>query len=287
MGSPCALGSRWALGAGDSRDGSRAGSGQGHLLSRKGRKGQGSRAGLDQSGPSVDEAGAVIEGGLECQARRPAWSSGRWAHHVGLGCPGLGRRGAARGSGQQQGCGASALAWACPSAARPSLRAPGTLPSGPVQMEGASSRAAPAGRPAPPALPSSSEWRQGRMARIILQDEDVTTKIDNDWKRLNTLAHYQVTPDLRPRLAPLFPRRGAGVGAKLQEERARSHVGSPRVGGEAEAQVRDQPRVVGHASPGPLPVGDGWVLGGPGAQADVRLQYLQLVHLHQVPQQIR
>lgn len=38
----------------------------------------------------------------------------------------------------------------------------------------------------------SEEWRQGRLARIILQDEDVTTKIDNDWKRLNTLAHYQV-----------------------------------------------------------------------------------------------
>ncbi|XP_016139446.1 plexin-A1-like [Sinocyclocheilus grahami] len=38
---------------------------------------------------------------------------------------------------------------------------------------------------------SVSEWRQGRLARIILQDEDVTTKIDNDWKRLNTLAHYQ------------------------------------------------------------------------------------------------
>lgn len=46
----------------------------------------------------------------------------------------------------------------------------------------------------PPALPFLAEWRQGRMARIILQDEDVTTKIDNDWKRLNTLAHYQVTP---------------------------------------------------------------------------------------------
>lgn len=30
------------------------------------------------------------------------------------------------------------------------------------------------------------------MARIILQDEDVTTMIDNDWKRLNTLSHYQV-----------------------------------------------------------------------------------------------
>ncbi|XP_066561226.1 plexin-A4 [Amia ocellicauda] len=38
------------------------------------------------------------------------------------------------------------------------------------------------------------EWRQGRGARVILQDEDVTTKIENDWKRLNMLAHYQV-PD--------------------------------------------------------------------------------------------
>lgn len=44
----------------------------------------------------------------------------------------------------------------------------------------------------------SPEWRQGRMARIILQDEDVTTKIDNDWKRLNTLAHYQVILRLPP-----------------------------------------------------------------------------------------
>ncbi|KAI2661910.1 Plexin A3 [Labeo rohita] len=34
---------------------------------------------------------------------------------------------------------------------------------------------------------------QGRLTRIILQDEDVTTKIESDWKRLNTLAHYQVT----------------------------------------------------------------------------------------------
>uniref|UniRef100_A0A8C1Z9T3 Plexin A3 n=1 Tax=Cyprinus carpio TaxID=7962 RepID=A0A8C1Z9T3_CYPCA len=37
------------------------------------------------------------------------------------------------------------------------------------------------------------EWRQGRLTRIILQDEDVTTKIESDWKRLNTLAHYQMT----------------------------------------------------------------------------------------------
>ncbi|KAM7401831.1 hypothetical protein PAMP_017109 [Pampus punctatissimus] len=44
----------------------------------------------------------------------------------------------------------------------------------------------------PKASDMDLEWRQGRMARIILQDEDVTTKIDNDWKRLNTLAHYQI-----------------------------------------------------------------------------------------------
>lgn len=43
----------------------------------------------------------------------------------------------------------------------------------------------------------AEEWRQGRMARIILQDEDVTTKIDNDWKRLNTLAHYQVKEQMQ------------------------------------------------------------------------------------------
>ncbi|KAK0148179.1 Plexin-A1 [Merluccius polli] len=50
----------------------------------------------------------------------------------------------------------------------------------------------------PKAADMDLEWRQGRLARIILQDEDVTTKIDNDWKRLNTLAHYQ------NRFAPLL-----------------------------------------------------------------------------------
>lgn len=40
--------------------------------------------------------------------------------------------------------------------------------------------------------PPPSEWRQGRTARVVLQDEDITTKIESDWKRLNTLVHYQV-----------------------------------------------------------------------------------------------
>lgn len=39
---------------------------------------------------------------------------------------------------------------------------------------------------------SPTEWRQGRIARVVLQDEDITTKIEGDWKRLNTLMHYQV-----------------------------------------------------------------------------------------------
>uniref|UniRef100_A0AAY4E6K7 Plexin-A2 n=1 Tax=Denticeps clupeoides TaxID=299321 RepID=A0AAY4E6K7_9TELE len=44
----------------------------------------------------------------------------------------------------------------------------------------------------PRAVDMDLEWRQGRTARVVLQDEDITTKIENDWKRLNTLMHYQV-----------------------------------------------------------------------------------------------
>uniref|UniRef100_A0A1I8PJB4 Sema domain-containing protein n=1 Tax=Stomoxys calcitrans TaxID=35570 RepID=A0A1I8PJB4_STOCA len=36
------------------------------------------------------------------------------------------------------------------------------------------------------------EWRHGRDGHLILQDEDLTTKTINGWKRLNTLAHYGV-----------------------------------------------------------------------------------------------
>lgn len=37
---------------------------------------------------------------------------------------------------------------------------------------------------------SPAEWRQGRIARVVLQDEDISTKIEGDWKHLNM--HYQV-----------------------------------------------------------------------------------------------
>ncbi len=36
------------------------------------------------------------------------------------------------------------------------------------------------------------EWRHGRGGHLTLQDEDLTTKSINNWKRLNTLAHYGV-----------------------------------------------------------------------------------------------
>lgn len=38
------------------------------------------------------------------------------------------------------------------------------------------------------------EWKASQTARVILSDEDHTTKIEGFWKRLNTLAHYRV-PD--------------------------------------------------------------------------------------------
>lgn len=43
------------------------------------------------------------------------------------------------------------------------------------------------------------------MARVVLQDEDITTKIENDWKRLNTLLHYQVNKPPPPTHPPSLP----------------------------------------------------------------------------------
>lgn len=38
------------------------------------------------------------------------------------------------------------------------------------------------------------EWRTGATGRVILYDEDTTSKTENEWKKLNTLQHYNV-PD--------------------------------------------------------------------------------------------
>lgn len=37
-----------------------------------------------------------------------------------------------------------------------------------------------------------TEWRHGRGGHLTLQDEDLTTKTVNGWKKINTLAHYGV-----------------------------------------------------------------------------------------------
>lgn len=39
-----------------------------------------------------------------------------------------------------------------------------------------------------------AEWRTGASGRVILYDEDSTSKTDGEWKKLNTLHHYRV-PD--------------------------------------------------------------------------------------------
>ena len=36
------------------------------------------------------------------------------------------------------------------------------------------------------------EWRHGRGGHLILADEDLTTKVINGWKRVNTLSHYGI-----------------------------------------------------------------------------------------------
>ncbi|XP_067122896.1 plexin-A2-like [Centruroides vittatus] len=48
------------------------------------------------------------------------------------------------------------------------------------------------------------EWRTGTSGRLILSDEDTTNKIEGEWKRINTLAHYKV-PD--GALLTLVPRQ--------------------------------------------------------------------------------
>lgn len=41
-----------------------------------------------------------------------------------------------------------------------------------------------------------SEWRSGVAGHLILSDEDLTSVIQGSWKRLNTLQHYKVRPEM-------------------------------------------------------------------------------------------
>lgn len=44
------------------------------------------------------------------------------------------------------------------------------------------------------------EWRTGNKGRLILYDEDSTTKTEGEWKKLNTLSHYRVRPSFFQRM---------------------------------------------------------------------------------------
>jgi hypothetical protein len=41
----------------------------------------------------------------------------------------------------------------------------------------------------------SADWAKNTQSKLILFDEDKTSKVDNDneYKRINTLAHYKIT----------------------------------------------------------------------------------------------
>ena len=65
--------------------------------------------------------------------------------------------------------------------------------------------------------------------RLILQDEDLTTKAESDYRRLNTLAHYKV-PDgsvmaLVPRQASmnLVPKQSSLYNLSLGSDKSGSH----------------------------------------------------------------
>lgn len=104
----------------------------------------------------------------------------------------------------------------------------------------------------------SLEWRQGRLTRIILQDEDVTTKIESDWKRLNTLAHYQV--------GHLW------VYDKRVTDRDVSCFSY---------------WFLSVFSPPFFCTGDRWLSGGSGSEASVCIQHRQLIHIYALTQSIR
>uniref|UniRef100_A0A670K5J5 Plexin-B1 n=1 Tax=Podarcis muralis TaxID=64176 RepID=A0A670K5J5_PODMU len=63
-------------------------------------------------------------------------------------------------------------------------------------------------RPDPDTL--DLEWRSGLAGHLILSDEDVTSVVQGNWKRLNTLQHYKVpdgaTVALVPRMTKHLPR---------------------------------------------------------------------------------
>lgn len=61
-----------------------------------------------------------------------------------------------------------------------------------------------------------SEWRTGSTGSVPLRSEDITTKVDGEFRRLNTLTHYHV-PD--GAIMALVPKKPSVVNLALSTER--------------------------------------------------------------------
>ncbi|CAG7720399.1 unnamed protein product [Allacma fusca] len=65
------------------------------------------------------------------------------------------------------------------------------------------------------------EWRTGNKGRLILYDDDSTTKTEGEWKKLNTLSHYRV-PDAA--CLTLVPKQSSMYNLSILSERSeKSH----------------------------------------------------------------
>ena len=65
------------------------------------------------------------------------------------------------------------------------------------------------------------EWRTGTSGRLILYDEDSTTKTESDWKRVNTLNHYRV-PD--GALLTLVPKQSSMYNISTMSDKSDRHL---------------------------------------------------------------
>jgi len=65
------------------------------------------------------------------------------------------------------------------------------------------------------------EWRTGQSGRLILYDEDSTTKTEGDWKRINTLSHYRV-PD--GALLTLIPKQSSMYNISTMSDKSDRHL---------------------------------------------------------------
>ncbi|XP_076307717.1 plexin-A2-like isoform X1 [Tachypleus tridentatus] len=60
------------------------------------------------------------------------------------------------------------------------------------------------------------EWRAGTHGRLTLSDEDSTSRIEGDWRRLNTLSHYKVPDEA---FLTLVPRQSSMYNISIMSEK--------------------------------------------------------------------